>query len=306
MGVEVICKLFVVSLIVDVFSSILSPIPSSLSSKALFHINGFVYKSTSIFHQTHHNVLKGTLGCYIMMYLVGCTATSSTLHPAQYNPDLSKMSYRTYQTRSGQSSYSRQPSQASCSLQPRQYSQTQSYGQYSPSQSYATRRPAISSQSRVYHDSDSGDSSSDSEYESDAEDERPRQGSHGYYQATQSSMHELQRAQNAQRYREQQARQKAQRVLETGYDSVHTASTRPMNMLTQSLYAHTPAGEHYVQYQIADQNRAVQQRPAQPQQYSLRTYRTQNVHGPDSGVKSRVQTPRRGGVTRETARRRYY
>jgi hypothetical protein len=98
------------------------------------------------------------------------------------------MSYRTYQTRPGQSSYSCQSSQASQSSQPRQYCQTQSCGQYSRSQSYATRRPAISSQSRVYHNTDSDDSSSGSEYESDSEDERPRQGSHGYYQATQSSM----------------------------------------------------------------------------------------------------------------------
>jgi hypothetical protein len=217
-----------------------------------------------------------------------------------------KMSYRTYQARPGQSTSSRQPSQASQSSQPRQYCQTKSYGRYSQSQSYASRRPAISSQSRVYHDSDSDDSSSDSEYESDTEDEIPRQGSHGYYQATQSSMHELERAQNAQRYREQQARQDAQRALGTGYGSVHTASTRPMNMLTQGFYAHTPAGQHYVQYQTADQNRAVRQRPAQPQQYLSRTYRSHNIQGSDSATNSRVQTLRRGGVTQETARRRYY
>jgi hypothetical protein len=119
-------------------------------------------------------------------------------------------------------------------------------------------------------------------------------------------MHELERAQNAQRYREQQARQEAQRALGTGYGSVHTASTRPMNMLTQGLYAHTPAGQHYVGYQTADQNRIYQQRPAQPEQYSPRTYRAPNLQGSHSAANSRVQTPRRGGVTRETARRRYY
>jgi hypothetical protein len=175
-----------------------------------------------------------------------------------------------------------------------------------PHPTYATRRPAISSQSRVYHNTDSDDSSSGSEYESGSEDERPRQGSHGYYQATQNARHELERAQNAQRYREQQAHQQAQRVLETGYGSVHTASTRPMNMLTQGLHAHTPAGQHYVEYQTADQNRAYQQRLAQPQRSSSRTYNTQNVQDSDSGVNTRVQTLRRGGVARETARRRYY
>jgi hypothetical protein len=60
-----------------------------------------------------------------------------------------------------------------------------------------------------------------------------------------------------------------------------------MNMLTQGLYAHTPAGQHYADYQRADQN-------AHSQQSSSRGYRIQGV-----------QMLRRGGVTRETARRHY-
>jgi hypothetical protein len=112
-------------------------------------------------------------------------------------------------------------------------------------------------------------------------------------------MHEQERAQNVQRYRQQQVQAESRRVLETGYGSVHTASTRPIGMLTQSLYAHTPAGQHYADYQRADQN-------AQAQQSSSRGYRTQNVQGSASGIDRRVKMLRRGGVASEPTRRHYY
>jgi hypothetical protein len=215
------------------------------------------------------------------------------------------MSYNTYQTTPGQYSYSRQRSQSQCrqyaqSQSYGHYPQTQSYGRYSQSQAYGSiRRPAISSKFHIYHNPDSDDSGSDLEYESDSEDERPLPRDYGYHQATHGSMHEQERAQNVQRYRQQQVQAESRRVLETGYGSVHTASTRPMGMLTQGLYSHTPAGQHYADYQRAD-------RSAHAQQASSRSYYTQNVQGSGSGIDRRVQTLRRGGVTRETARRHYY
>lgn len=206
------------------------------------------------------------------------------------------MSYRTYDTRPGQSNYSH-PSQS------HQYGHGQSYGQYpssqpqgnySPSQFIWGRRPAVSSNSRVYHDD-----SSDSESDSDSDDDRPPLRNYGYRQATHGSTHEQERSQNAQRYREQQAREASQRALGAGYGTIHTASTTPMSMLTRGLDPDSSAGRHYIDAQRAAHTRGTLHGPAVP-------YRTNNRPNTASGVDRRVQTLRRGGFTRETTRYRYY
>jgi len=204
------------------------------------------------------------------------------------------MSYRTFDTRPGQSSYS-QPSQS------RQYPQAPSYGQSSlsqaqghssPSQFIWSRRPAVSSNTRVYHD-DSSDS------ESDSDDDRPPLRNYGYRQATHGSTHEQERAQNAQSYREQQARAEAQRNLGAGYGSVHTTSSTPRSMLTRGLDPDSAAGRHYIDAQRAAHDRGALRGPAVP-------YRTNNLPHTASGADRRAQTLRRGGAARETTRYGYY
>jgi len=204
------------------------------------------------------------------------------------------MSYRTFDTRPGQYNYS-QP------LQSGQYAQAPSYGQSSSSQSYGhnspsqfiwSRRPAVSSNTRVYRD-DSSDS------ESDSDDDRPPLRDYGYRQATHGSSHEQERAQNARRFREQQARAEAQRTLGAGHGSVHTVSSTPMSMLTRGLDPDSSAGRHYIDAQRAAHDRGALRGPAVP-------YRTNNLPHTASGVDRRVQTLRRGGVARETPRYRYY
>jgi len=204
------------------------------------------------------------------------------------------MSYRTFDTCPGQFSYS-QPSQSP------QYAQAPSYGQSSSSQSQAhdspsqfiwNRRPAVSSNARVYHD-DSSDS------ESDSDDDRPPLRNYGYRQATHGSTHEQERAQNAQRFREQQARAEAQRNLGAGYGSVHTASSTPISMLTRGLDPDSSAGRHYIDAQRAAHDRGTLRGPTVP-------YRTNNLPHTASGVDRRVQTLRRGGAARESTRYRYY
>lgn len=206
------------------------------------------------------------------------------------------MSYRTYDTRPGQSSYM-QLSQS------RQYTQASSYGQYSSSQPQAhdspsqfiwSRRPAVSSNSRVYHDD-----SSDSDSDSDSDDDRPPLRNYGYRQATHGSTHEQERAQNAQRYREQEARAESQRVLGPGYGSVHNVSTTPMSMLTRGLDPNSSAGRHYIDAQRAAHDRGTLHGPAVP-------YRTNNLPHTASGVDRRVQTLRRGGAAPQNYRYRYY
>ena len=211
------------------------------------------------------------------------------------------MSYRSYQTYSGQSSYVRQPSRSASMSQPRQC--------LTPRQ-YPSRRPALS-HSRVYRTSESDDeSSSDSEYESDSNDDEPYQPQQRYYQSSHVSMHEQERAANNQRVREQLRREESQRVLETGYSSYHTAAARPMSLLTQSLNPHTPAGRYYADEQRAEQNRTYQQRTYQPQQGSSSGYCVQNVQysgsGFGSGADHRVENSRRSDVSRQPSRRHYY
>ncbi|KAH0365996.1 hypothetical protein KCU65_g5740, partial [Aureobasidium melanogenum] len=209
------------------------------------------------------------------------------------------MSYRSYQTYSGQSSYVRQPSRSASSSQPRQYSSAQQY---------SSRRPALY-HSRVYRSSNSDDdSSSDSESESDSDDDEPYQSQQRYYQTSHASMHEQERAANNQRVREQLRREESQRVLDMGYSSYHTAATRPMNLLTQSLNPHTPAGRYYADEHRAEQNRTYRQRLYQSEQGSTSASRTQNVQysGSGSGADPRVESSRSSGVSRQPSRRRYY
>lgn len=236
--------------------------------------------------------------CYINRRVINLMSflniSRSTNTKEQDKPQLRRMSYRTYDTRPGQSSY---PSQARQYAQPQahgQYSSSQPQDNYSPSQFIWSRRPAVSSNSRAYNND-----SSDSESDSDSDDDRLPLTNYGYRQATHGSSHEQERAQNSQRYHEQQAREASQRALGAGYGNIHTASTMPMSLLTRGLDPASAAGRHYIDAQRAAHNRGTLHGPAVP-------YRTNNLPNSASGVDRRVQNLRRGGAARETTRYRYY